>query len=479
MIRSLQVSINRYNLITISIVSAVILGSILLAIKASLILLGLIIAVLVGVIVLFRPFLGLPLVIIIALLVRLDIHTGTQVDLNPTTLLIPTLLIITIVVMLGRKRLHIPKSRTTLPLILLSLASLISFLIGNATWDPSVPRASNFTLVQLAQWSIIVFSAIAFWLVFVIVQDEKELWNLTATFLIVGGSLAVLFAIPLSRSIILSKATIAIIRAPFWVLLTALAGGQLLFNRNLTGRWRFFLVASLIAVSVYALVLQRQSISNWVGAAVVISVLIWLRWPKVRWIAFMAIIILLATGILSPVVWDFAGGELEWQRSGEARLTLISRVIEDSSRNPITGLGPASYRLYGATRPLPYGRAFWETPNINSHNNYVDIYAQFGLIGLALFGWFVVEMAFIAKNLHDRCKVGFTSGYVNGMIAAGIGALVLMMLADWILPFVYNIGFPGFQASVLVWVFLGGLVALEKILPPYNLLPRRKLSLRD
>lgn len=38
-----------------------------------------------------------------------------------------------------------------------------------------------------------------------------------------------------------------------------------------------------------------------------------------------------------------------------------------------------------------------------------------------------------------------------------------MLLADWILPFVYNIGFPGFQASVLVWLFMGGLVALEQI----------------
>jgi len=28
---------------------------------------------------------------------------------------------------------------------------------------------------------------------------------------------------------------------------------------------------------------------------------------------------------------------------------------------------------------------------------------------------------------------------------------------------VYNIGFLGFQASVLVWLFLGGLVALEQI----------------
>jgi hypothetical protein len=41
--------------------------------------------------------------------------------------------------------------------------------------------------------------------------------------------------------------------------------------------------------------------------------------------------------------------------------------------------------------------------------------------------------------------------------------MVIMMLGDWILPFVYNVGFSGFQASVLVWLFLGGLVAVEQM----------------
>jgi hypothetical protein len=30
------------------------------------------------------------------------------------------------------------------------------------------------------------------------------------------------------------------------------------------------------------------------------------------------------------------------------------------------------------------------------------------------------------------------------------------------LPFVYNIGIAGFRASMLAWLFLGGLVALEQ-----------------
>ena len=48
------------------------------------------------------------------------------------------------------------------------------------------------------------------------------------------------------------------------------------------------------------------------------------------------------------------------------------------------------------------------------------------------------------------------------MVAAWAGIMAVMLLLDWFLPFVYNVGFEGFQASVLVWMFFGGLVAIEK-----------------
>jgi len=38
-----------------------------------------------------------------------------------------------------------------------------------------------------------------------------------------------------------------------------------------------------------------------------------------------------------------------------------------------------------------------------------------------------------------------------------------MMLVDWFLPFVYNTGFPGLRTSVLAWMFLGGLAALDQV----------------
>ena len=49
--------------------------------------------------------------------------------------------------------------------------------------------------------------------------------------------------------------------------------------------------------------------------------------------------------------------------------------------------------------------------------------------------------------------------------STALASAVLLPEPDWILPFVYNIGFPGFQASVLVWLFLGGLVALDNMNP--------------
>jgi hypothetical protein len=129
----------------------------------------------------------------------------------------------------------------------------------------------------------------------------------------------------------------------------------------------------------------------------------------------------------------------------------------------MTGLGPASYRAYANIEPLTYRGAYWVEPNVSSHNNYVDLFSHTGVVGLGLFVWFVAELARLGLRLRDRLGEGFLAGYVNAMLAAGASSLVVMLLADWILPFVYNIGFPGFQASVLVWLFMGGFVAIDNL----------------
>lgn len=426
--------------------------------------LGLIVAVITAFLLLKQPDLGLSLAVMVALFVRLQVNTGSEVKLTAIALFIPFLAVIWLLDMVRRRGLHLAPSGANLPLFLFLLSGLMSLLIGNATWDLMVPRGSNFLLVQLAQWAIFAFSALAFWLTANLITDEAQLTRLTWVFLWLGGILA-LASVVLGLGALVGKVTtVALVRSPFWVLLTGLAGGQLLFNPRLSRPRQMYLALVLAAIFIYAFIQSRQSISNWIGFSATMSVLLWLRFPRLRWPIVILILAAALAGILFPTAYDFAGGDAEWEESGGSRLVLIERVVEVTLRNPITGLGPAAYRPYTAMKPLPYGLAYWVVPQINSHNNYIDLFSHTGLLGLGLFLWFAAAVLRSAQLLRARVQPGFRVAFLNGMLAAWIGALVIMMLADWILPFVYNIGFEGFPASVLIWLFLGGLVALQQII---------------
>ncbi|MBN1934404.1 MAG: O-antigen ligase family protein [Anaerolineae bacterium] len=410
-----------------------------------------------------QPGIGLFLIVPAALIGHLEISTGTAVVVNPVTLFVPALTALWVLDMARRRDLYFVPSRTNGPLFLFVLGGLFSLLVGSALWDPAVPRSGSFVLVQLAQWAIFAFSALAYWLMGNVVRDEISLRRLTLSYLVVAGCLAVLYVIPRVGFYVHQMTSGALYRAPFWLLLLAVAGGQLLFNQELSSAWRIFLGVVAAATQVFALYWNRETASTWVSLFAVAGVLAWLRWSRLRWPVVLLLVVFVVTGMFTSTIYEFAGGDDEWEESGGSRLTLIGRVLEVTMHNPITGLGPAAYRAYAQTKPLLYGKALWLEPQINSHNNYVDLFSHGGLLGLGLFGWFAIELTFLGLRLRTRFPTGFAAGYVNALLAAWAGALVLMLFADWILPFVYNIGFPGFQASVLVWFFLGGLVALEQM----------------
>jgi len=417
-----------------------------------------------GLALLRQPRLGLLTLIAVALAVPFSIGTGTEVQLNLAVLAVPAIFGLWLLGTALRGHIAVPPSPANLPLLLFLLAGLLSLGIGIMTWDPLILRRPSFVVVQLAQWAIFAFSAMAFWLTAILARDVCWLRRMMVTFLVLGGALALLRVVPLLHPVFLRITTGAVDRAPFWLLLTALAGGQLLFNRAIRPEKRFLLVGFLALALYYALVLEREGASTWLGVTVALAALGWLRFPRLRLPIVVAIVALSVLGMLFPIIWSFAGGDDEWVGSGVPRLILIERVIDVAMRNPITGLGPAAYRVYASNEPLVIpGNALWLGAVVSSHNNYVDLFAHVGVVGLAFFTWFIIAFAQVATAVRQRYRTGFAAGYVNAMLAAGAGALVIMLLADWMLPFVYNIGFHGFQASVLVWLFLGGVVALENM----------------
>jgi hypothetical protein len=93
----------------------------------------------------------------------------------------------------------------------------------------------------------------------------------------------------------------------------------------------------------------------------------------------------------------------------------------------------------------------------------VDIIAQSGILGLLSFLWIFFSVGKLSWELRETAPEGFPRAYTYGILGGVTGSLVAASLADWVLPFAYNVGLNGFRSSVLPWVFMGGLVCIEQL----------------
>jgi hypothetical protein len=98
----------------------------------------------------------------------------------------------------------------------------------------------------------------------------------------------------------------------------------------------------------------------------------------------------------------------------------------------------------------------------------MDILAQFGFTGMAIWLWFVAASVWEGWKLVQRAPPGFLRS--TALIATGgwIGAMAAMFFGDWILPFAYNQTISGYKYTVYSWLFLGMLISVRHLLdsPP-------------
>jgi O-antigen ligase len=209
------------------------------------------------------------------------------------------------------------------------------------------------------------------------------------------------------------------------------------------------LVLGILAVGFFP---SRSWVSGWFPPLVALIVLFSLRAPRI--VLFTGItggsaVMIALPGLIRHLL-DSEGYSLITRLEGWQILAEILKI------NPILGLGPANYYHYTAQFSI---RGWYVS--FNSHNNFIDIFAQVGLLGLICFLWFFWEMGRMIWRLRTNAAEGFEKGYVYGSLSGLIGTLTAAMFGDWVIPFVYNIGLEGFRSSVLAWVFLGGALAIS------------------
>jgi hypothetical protein len=402
------------------------------------------------------PALGPAALVAASLLIPVAIRTGRQTQINITVLLIGALTGLWALDVLLRRDVRLARSRVHLPLFALLLAALLGFLTGQLPWFMAQPAPMR---SQLGGLAIFFLSAAAFLLMGHRVPSLVWLERITWLFLALGAlyMLGRLIPIPSVGRRITDLFVGGSDGALFWVWLTVMVFAQAAFNRGLRTRWRLILGGIAVATLYVALYQGRDWTSGWLPAVVAVLVALWAGAPRLGALATLA---------GGAVASQYLGAISDILIGGSNAYSLLTRreawriVLEIARVSPVFGLGPANYYWYTHLYPI-----FGYAVQFNSHSNYVDLIAQTGLLGLACFLWFAWQAGRLGWSLRSRVAPGFAQAYVYGALGGLAGMLVAGFLGDWVLPFVYNIGLNGMRASALGWLFLGGLVALERLLP--------------
>jgi O-antigen ligase len=228
-----------------------------------------------------------------------------------------------------------------------------------------------------------------------------------------------------------------------------------LFNKNLSRLKRALLLLLVGAWVYYSFILATSWVSGWLPMAMACVAITYMRSKRLFLLAA-------AGGMIYVIInfnfyWETIVMSEQEEGSGTGRIELWERNLGHIVKHPFFGMGPAGYAVYNVSYHPEDARS--------THNNYFDIAAQTGVIGLGVFLWMFITFIRLAAQLR-RTLAGrrdFEEAFANAAQGGAIAAMVAMMLGDWVLPFAYNEGIAGFDNASYTWLFLGCLVSLYHI----------------
>lgn len=357
------------------------------------------------------------------------------------------------------RRLELELSRPLVGLLAFLSVCVLAFLSGQYPWYPIEGAPMR---AQIGALGIFLLSGSVCLLFAHLIREMRQLERMVWFFLAVSTVVIVLVTLPTVSDLAAGVVEPKTIGSLFWTWVIALSLAQALFNGQLSGRARIACFLLAIAPLGIGLGLRISWASGWLPGLVAAGLIVLIRFPRIS----------VGGGLLAlPVGLAFLGriwGALmiDEQYSWMTRLKAWEIVSGILSRNPILGVGPANYYHYTSQ----FSILGWYV-RFNSHNNYFDIAAQVGLAGLLTFFWFAAETARCSFQVLRVGRTGFERAYAAGVLGGLAGSLAAGMLGDWILPFVYNVGLNGFRSSILFWVFLGGLLALHRMIREAGYVP--------
>ena len=135
---------------------------------------------------------------------------------------------------------------------------------------------------------------------------------------------------------------------------------------------------------------------------------------------FMPIIVYFGSGwLLSIIQWD---SELFRQSSALTRLAIWQETVKLIALNPVVGYGNYAWKAITETQLLRsdlfeggLGSSF-----SHPHNTFLQMWLEFGLIGIALFGYLLANIAYCISKLGAKCRPGAIALFAASITVASV-----------------------------------------------------------
>lgn len=392
----------------------------------------------------------------VALLISVSLPTGTESRVAAVMLLVLLLCGVWLLSALLRPgSVRLTPSPLNAPLLCFIAVCLISLVWSIAFRDPLVHAPGKFLAVQLGACAAMVLSPVATLLIANFVRSIKRLRWVALSFVVACALWAICLALRLQRPEINTRG--------LFTLWFSAVGYAMLISLPRLPLWSRIGLGLLLLLHLYErTVIGIAWLSGWVPALVALVVITAL-WS---WRACLALLLVLGLVVVTQqrFIQQHIFEEAEQDGSYE-RLTLWELSLELISEHPLVGTGPAGYAVYYLTYHPEEARS--------THNNYLDIVAQLGLIGSLCWLWLVLAALRETRAVLRHAPPGWPRAL--GLASAGglVGAVVAMALGDWVLPFAYNQGIEGYRYTVFSWIFLGVLISLRQLVAPADQPARR------
>ncbi|MCB9453835.1 MAG: O-antigen ligase family protein [Anaerolineaceae bacterium] len=382
------------------------------------------------------------LIIVTSTILKEGVSTGTETKITFTFIMLALtsfLWIFRLIFVKSSRGLRPSPANT--PAILFIVVVLISLFWSTVFVDYAVSfRYAENVKPRLMSTVAFVLSPMAYLLYANLVHSDKGIRFFVIWFVVVGGIFAIFRLANALPPIFNDRG-----QMPVWV--AALAGGQALFNRNLKP-WMILALLAITGMWGYSqFALGITWLSGWLPLALVLGLFLFIRSWRL-FLVFVAIGAFVMVLNLDSVMETF---NAENDESGHTRLDAWIQIIELSRDHLLFGVGPTGYAPYLWT----YVGDFMAT-----HNNYLDMLAQLGVVGFFLYIWFWFAVVWFAwKTYRIAPRNGFYHGLAVALLASNIATLAISALGDWVIPFAYTQGIAGIDYTIWPWLLAGLTVA--------------------